>query len=77
MSIDCDKKGLEFRAKDLLKTKINGDAKINLDILKGNIHEINYLVKEGYLAEKGNTVGSFHYELTNKGKDFISVYKKI
>lgn len=76
MSADYNKNDLEFRAKYLLKTKIKGKDKINLDILKGNIHEINYLVREGYLVEKGDTVGSFHYELTNKGKCFISICKK-
>ncbi len=76
MSANYNKKGLESRAKYLLTTEINGEDKINLDILKGNIHEINYLVREGYLVEKGDTVGSFHYELTNKGKCFISICKK-
>jgi len=76
MSADYNKNDLEFRAKYLLKTKIKGKDKINLDILKGNIHEINYLVREGYLVEKGDTVGSFHYELTNKGNCFISICKK-
>ena len=52
MSADYNKNDLEFRAKYLLKTKIKGKDKINLDILKGNIHEINYLVREGYLVEK-------------------------
>ena len=73
MSADYNKNDLEFRAKYLLKTKIKGKDKINLDILKGNIHEINYLVREGYLVEKGDTVGSFHYELTKKVKLFLFI----
>jgi len=65
---------LEEKSRELLKAKyVKGKGLYLSDIcsLENYILVINYLTKNHYLVEVGNTVKDFHYELTFDGKLWI------
>lgn len=70
---------LEDKAKNFLEKMIGSDPErkgfnpSKLKNLSECLSEINYLLENGYICEKGDTVGTFHYEFTRKGKSIISI----
>jgi|GEM_PF-7048945 len=67
-----DGKMLEEKSKEFLTVNFSTNKTLfNLDVLKGKMSELNYLLSKGYLIEIGETVDSLHYEITLKGKEFL------
>lgn len=70
-------KSPEKKAKKFLESKvILGEKNINHIIYpqhKEDIPLLNYLVENGYLLERGNTIKQFHYLLTLKGKAWLGI----
>ncbi len=71
-SIYQDENSLEERALSFLRENFKENKFLyNLDLLKGKIEEINYLLKKHYILERGETVSSFCYQLDKKGERII------
>jgi len=68
-------KTLEERARNLLRAKIQGISRkdCNPFTQAPEINEvIEFLVDRGYVARHGETPKSLRYEVTPKGKKFVS-----
>jgi predicted Mrr-cat superfamily restriction endonuclease len=63
---------LEEKSKEFLKGKIINLKRTSFKLsdvekLDEQILKIDYLVKNQYIIESGETVKNFHYEITNNG----------
>ncbi len=49
----------------------------DLTVLKNKMDEFDYLIKKQYIIERGDTVGTLHYEISQKGKRFMFEDKRL
>lgn len=67
---------LEEKSKEFLKEKIINLKKTSFNLsdvekLDEQILKINYLVKNQYIIESGDTIKDFYYEITNNGMKWV------
>jgi hypothetical protein len=76
-----DEKSLEEKAGEFFKSKIHlnfsGIHPIEIVNLDEYISSINYLVKKGYIMEKGDTVETFRYIATNEGLKWFDKLREL
>lgn len=49
----------------------------DLTVLKEKMYEFDYLIKKQYIIERGDTVGTLHYEISQEGKRFMLEDKRL
>ena len=73
------KDSLEEKARKFLQLMVeinprtNGFNPSEIRNLHDFIPQINYLIKNGYICEGGDTVKTFHYEFTKKCRSFVTM----